>query len=563
MPPMSRRTKAYLLTAVLAFLFANPLSWILRGEIRGASGMIFGILALIWTETLRTRLSGETLRRCMLSGAFLLFTLFPLRECRYSIFTVRTDLDRIMWYAFYIPILTVPLLFFFAALSVDRREEDHPLRYASVLLTVPAVLSVLFLTNNRHFLAFRFLSEEGDAAVRGPVYWAGAAWVIVVNLCAFGVLMRRCRLSASRRLWYIPFLSALPSIGLIIWYGLSGGAPRVYGLPLFQYQEAYGLLYVCVWEACIQIGLIPTSADYDKLFTLSSVNAVIADMDGQVVYAAENAPSLTEPLIRAAAEQPVPVGENRWLRWRPIPGGSVLWCEDLSEMLRLNGELERANEALAERNAVLEAENEIRQARARLEAANRLWDGIVKTVRPQLRVIGGKLEEREPSSEDLADVAFLGAYVKRRSNLALLAEGEKDLSTEELGLAVRESLAYLSLRGLLCDVREEGEERLFAAAVTAAYDVFEDAAEAALRGEGGEEPGSLLVTLTAGEGAFSMTLLFDCPAPALSPQARRVCAEAGLEEERWEEDGAGYLRLSFRRGGSAGKPDREGGKRHG
>ena len=563
MPPMSRRTKAYLLAAALAFLLANPLSWILRREIRGASGMIFGILALIWTETLRTRLSGKTLRRCMLSGAFLLFTLFPLRECRYSIFPVRTDLDRVMWYAFYIPILTVPLLFFCAALSVDRREEDHPLRYAHILSAVPAVLSVLFLTNNRHFLAFRFLSGQGDAAVRGPVYWAGAVWVIVINLCAFGVLMHRCRLSASRRLWYVPFLSALPAVGLSIWYGLSGGSPKLGDLPLFQYQEAYGLLYVCVWEACIQIGLLPTSADYDKLFTLSSVNAVIADMDGQMVYSAENAPSLTEPLIRAAAEQPVPVGENRWLRWRPIPGGSVLWCEDLSEMLRLNGELERANEALAMRNAVLEAENEIRQTRARLEAANRLWDGIVKTIRPQLRVIGGKLENREPSEEDLADVAFLGAYIKRRSNLALLAEGEDTLSTEELGLAVRESLAYLSLRGLLCDVREDGEERLSAAAVTAAYDAFEDAAEAALRGEGAEEPGSLLVTLTAGEGAFSMTLLFDCPAPALSSSVRQICAEAGFEEERWEEDGAGYLRLRIRRGGSAEDVDGERRESHG
>ena len=546
MPPMSRRTKAYLLTVAAAVLCANPLSWLFRKSVRGASALIFGVLVLIWTETLRTRLSGKTLRRCMLSGAFLLFTLFPLRECRYSIFVVRPESGRMAWYALYIPVLAVPLLFFFAALCVDRREEDHPLRHAHILWIVPLVLSTLFLTNNLHQLAFRFTEEGSDAALHGPVYWIGAAWVVIINLCAFGVLMHRCRLSASRRLWFIPFLAALPAVGLGFWYASEGwNSPKLGDLPLFQFQEMYGLLYVCVWEACIQIGLIPTSADYDMLFTLSSVNAAVADMDGQVVYAAENAPSLTRALIRAAAERPVPVGGNRWLRRKPIPGGSVLWCEDLSEMFRLNGELERANEALAERNAVLEAENEIRKTRARLEAANRLWDGIVETIRPQLRVIGGKLTDPEPSSEALADVAFLGAYIKRRSNLALLAEGENTLSTEELGLAVRESLAYLSLRGLLCDVREEGEARAAADAVTAAYDAFEDAAETALRNMADGVPGSLLVTLTAAGDSFAMTLLFDCEAPPLSPRAVRICREAGLEEERWEEDGAGYLRLTL------------------
>ena len=69
--------------------------------------------------------------------------------------------------------------------------------------------------------------------------------------------------------------------------------------------------------------------------------------------------------------------------------------------------------------------------------------------------------------------------------------------------------------------------------------------------------------LTAGEGAFSVTLLFDCPAPALSPSVWRIAAEAGFGEERWEEDGAGYLRLSFRRGEHAGEPDGERRESHG
>lgn len=550
LPPMSRKTKAYLITAAAAALLTNPLSWLTGGVVRGGASLLFGILTLVWMETMRTRLSGKSMRRCILAGAFLLFTLFPLRQCRYTIFAGNPAAERFFWYAYYIPTLTVPMLFFFAALCVDRQEEDRPLRYAHALWIVPVVLVALFLTNDWHGLAFEFDPSAGEEVLvrHGPVYWIGAVWIALLDLAAFSVLLLRCRRSASRRLWFVPFLAAVPPVLLILLYGIRGGSPEIGAHTLYQYQEAYVLLYVCVWEACIQIGLIPSSADYDRIFPLSSVNAAIADMDGRVVYASERAPDLTQALIHAAAEKPVPVGANRWLRCRFIPGGSVLWCEDLSDMIRLNRELEQVNESLSERNAVLAAENDIRQARASFEAMNRLWDGIVGQIRPQLRTIGAKLgtEDRTPSDEDLADCAFLGAYVKRRSNLSLLAEGADALSTEELGLAVRESLAYLSLRGILCDVREDGETKLEADAVLSAYDAFEDAAERAVfdGGEGmGGALGSLLVTLTADGPDFSMTMLFDTKPPALSDAALKACARTGLTAERWEEDGVGRLRL--------------------
>ena len=547
MPPMSRRTKAYLLTAALCAVLVNPLALTVRSMTRGVASFLFGVLVLVWTETLRTRLSGKSLRRYMLSGAFLLFTLFPIRECRYSVFRGGI-MEKLCWYGCYPALLFVPLLFFFAALCVDRREEDRPLRYARLLWIPPSLLSAAILTNDLHGLAFRKPGIE-ELRSHGPVYWIVLVWIVLIDLCAFGVLMRRCRRSESRRLWYVPVLSAAPAVLLILLYGLNGGAsPKIGDWPIYQYQEAYALLYVCVWEACIQIGLIPTSADYDRIFSLSSVNAAIADMEGNVVYGSENAPPLTYALIGAASDRPVPVGGNRWLRRALIPGGSVLWCEDLSEILRLNEELERVNEELAARNAVLEAENELRQTRAKLEAANRLWDGIVARIRPQLRTIADRLEgERD---EDLADVAFLGAYIKRRSNLALIAEEEEDLSTEELGLAVRESLAYLSLRGFLCDVREEGEARIPADVAEAAYDAFEDAAEAVLGS--GEETGSLLVTISAREG-FSLAMLFDTPAPGLSPQVLEILAAAGLTADSREEDGAGYLCLTLRDGADDGQ----------
>ena len=253
MPPVSKRTRRYLVTAALVVLLTNPLSWPLRPHIYGMTALIFGILTLVWTETLRTRLSGETMRRCMLAGAFLLFTLFPLRECRYTVFDAHPLVKRWLWYGYYLPNFSVPFLFFLAALCVDRREEDRPLKAARFLWIVPVVLTALCLTNDWHEAVFVVdpAGDGRDAAAHGPVYLIGILWIAAVNLAAFFLLIARCRRSGSRRLWYVPVLAAGPAMALIVWYGINGGSPRFRGLPLFQYQEVYALLYVCVWEACI------------------------------------------------------------------------------------------------------------------------------------------------------------------------------------------------------------------------------------------------------------------------------------------------------------------------
>ncbi len=550
MPPMSKKTRRAIIAAVTAFLFffLLPLFWDV--PITGFHSFCYGILLLAWMETLRGRLSNTLIRRRVVPAVFLLFCLPVLRLFRYSIFEEIPDLARALWYIYYIPMITVPLLFFYAALCVDRREEDKPIGKARILWLPAGCLMAAILTNDRHGLALS-LGEKG--VVHGPVYWIYVCWAATLTFAAYGILLVRCRRSASRNLWYIPILCTLPPLFLLGWYVASGGSPVVFGKKFYNFQEVYALLYFCYWESLIEIGLIPSSADYDAIFRLGSWSAALADMGGRVVYYSKDVGEMTPALIRAAAERPVPVGRGRWIRSRPISGGSVIWTEDLSEIARLNDELLRVNEALSAENAVLEAENEIKQTKARYEAANRLWDGIVDEIRPQLRAIGGLLGDGGvPSDEALADCAFLGAYIKRRSNLSLIAEDAPTLSSEELGLAIRESLSYLSLRGMLCDIREIGSAVLGAEAVELAYEIFEDAAEGSLK----EEPGSLLVTLMAAPSRFTMTLLFEDTPPALrSPRlTEERIAAVGAKISSFGEDGAGILRFEVPCAASAEDP---------
>jgi hypothetical protein len=59
-----------------------------------------------------------------------------------------------------------------------------------------------------------------------------------------------------------------------------------------------------------------------------------------------------------------------------IPDGHVLWTQDISEEERLLRELQETNRELEGENALLLAENELKEKKIRVDAQNRLYDRI-------------------------------------------------------------------------------------------------------------------------------------------------------------------------------------------
>lgn len=106
-------------------------------------------------------------------------------------------------------------------------------------------------------------------------------------------------------------------------------------------------------------------------------------------------------------------------------------------------------------------------------------DGILKTVDrefSELRTIFGRLWRESDSAfgEDLARMGCLGAYIKRRANLELISDETGYLSTRELALAVKESLAYYELAGMTTGYEETGNVTVPSSAILSAYEVFKE-----------------------------------------------------------------------------------------
>ena len=120
-------------------------------------------------------------------------------------------------------------------------------------------------------------------------------------------------------------------------------------------------------------------------------------------------------------------------------------------------------------------------------AVVRLKEARVASVREDR--IGGILDipqNRALLRTKLSRMAFLGAYVKRRANLTLVAESEGDALTEELYLSIRESLEYLRLQhiaaGVVGDSENAARAVLSREQVFLCYDYFQYTMEQALPG---------------------------------------------------------------------------------
>jgi hypothetical protein len=512
MPTISRTSRKKLLTYAAILILMELLNLVPEdiAEIVHPTAVLACAILVAWALSIRSRILRRSVRIRLISVAGALILLFMLALSRWLFFSWSPAANRILWYAYYIPFTFVPLQSLAAALRVGEPENERPHAVMYLLWPLWALLCALFLTNGLHGWLFVH-KGEGDNVSYGWLYTATVVWSIVLVLGFFFVLIRKSRLVRVRRLWFVPTAAFLVSAALLVWYFIEGGAPTIGGVKLFNLQESIAFMVVLIWESVIQIGLVPSNTDYEALFRSSHLNAVISGEDGEPVFVSEADGSPRTDCVTKES---------------PIPGGTVAWTEDRSAVHRLSDALLEATETLEGENDLIREENRISAEKAHYEAANRLYDRIIEAVRPELERVDLSLENEERFEADLKKDLVLGAYIKRRANMELLAYEYEKLPSDEIWLAIRESDEYIALSGAAADVRKNGEAELPAAALLLAYDFFEKVAENALDKASAI---SALIEADGGAESFALTVETDTPS-AVSFDGWRVreLAAAGM-----------------------------------
>ena len=496
------------------------------------TNLIYIGLAMAWGFSISRRTLHRDDRRWLLLGCAMAVLWLFLRAVKYRFFSDDT-ITRHLWYLYYVPQILAPLFSLFAALQLGRREDDALSRKWYLLFIPAALLIGGVLTNDLHQLVFRAVpgaaTLEADYT-HGWMYYLAMTWIVGLLLATGIIVYRKCRVSESRRYAWIPLCVFLGGFALC---ALSFANTYTF----HKMPECFCLTFAAFWESCLQVGLIPTNGHYRFFFSESTVAAQIVNRRGEPVYRAKNAPNLTPDQLEAAACESILLNADTRLQSAPVQDGRVYWLEDISKINRIQAQLAEINARLSEENELIQAENELKRQRAQIEEQNRLMDAMLSLVQPQLLAINRLLSDK--SAQSLKHICILGAYVKRRVNLALICDKKMVVPVDELAHCIRESLTYLTQYGAVCALHQEGRGSVSSREAQTAYDFFEDCLEAAL-----PSLSALMVRLECGE-RFSIRLMLEDAAGLPNVDQYRTLGKLTIDDA----DGALCATLSFDRGG--------------
>ena len=484
---------------------------LLIGLIRSA---VYLFLFTAWGVLLKRRIIQVQLRRYMIGIVGLIVFWFLLRTIKFNFITAEKTpaLTRFIWYSYYIPMLMIPMLSLLAAISLGKPEQYRtplPLR----LMWIPTILLVLIvLTNDFHHMVFSFPSEypiHTDSHYNyETVYWVILVLIAVYAVFAFGIIVRKCRIPYSKKLLWLPMVPFL----LMIAYGILSVTVWPVIEPFFgDITAVYCVLTAIVFECCIQCGLIQSNSRYVEMFRSSTVAAQITDKDLNVCYAAENAKSVEKHILERAKVDAVILDNGIRLCAEPISGGYVYWQEDISTMLTVIGELSGIREELKTYGGLLEEENKQKRRRKRLEEQKRLFERVQETIKPHIASIKNEAKKLQTAQTDdeakraLGKLSVIGAYLKRRSNLIMLADNLGKIPSEELHLCLRESESNLSLYGVTCTLCFKLSGELPFGTAGTLFDFYEAVVELSL-----DTLTDMTVFAAATADALRITLILSC-----------------------------------------------------
>ena len=551
----SSRTAVYNVVCLLLVLLAGVMRLVGRQvQVVSYNGMIFVLFTaafMLWHGQVRRRLVQTGVRRYLTAAVLLMLFWMAVRSLKYDFLLEGQMLTRYAWYLYYMPMIYIPLLLFLSVMHIGLPAGRSISGRWSLLFIPATALLLAVLTNDLHQQAFCFVDGlalwDEDNVIRGPVYYAAMGSGGVLLIAALAIVFVRCAVPGRRRMIWAPLLT-LAVTAVCVLTVILGGENKM--TKMCTVPEIGCIVFAAFTESLIGAHLIPSNDNYGAFWNASNIGAGIMDRDGVVRFRSEKSAAVSFAQVKSALEREVMLeGGSVSLKSHSITGGYSYWTRDVSEINRLNRELEELGDVLAEENAMLDSENRMRQERVHIEAQNRLYDDIARGVQAQLNRLDDILEQ-PPEDEAAFEAAMkfacvLNAYVKRRSNLLLFARQNGLLHSGELWRALAESLEYVQLCGVHAQGFTGGEGMLGVEQALLAYDLFEGVVEETLPGTR-----DLLVYLSVTEEQLILRVERSGSGAAFAGDsyAERISAlDGSLENE--EDEGTQYVCLTLPAGG--------------
>ncbi|MBQ8133444.1 MAG: hypothetical protein IJ192_03395 [Clostridia bacterium] len=520
---------AVYMVLILTAGFVRAIMWRIGLAHHGFISLIYLTVYFIWLCGIRRRFLQKDMRRILTAAALLMIFLIIIRFLKYDIVPNGTLINRHLWYYYYIPFTLLPLLMFHAALHIGKPDNSNVSPYWKLSYIPAACVMIGIVTNDFHQLAFCFcegIDNYNEKYTRGIFYYAAVA-IFAFSLA--GILIIVFKTCVKRRLlnklWLSGIVILMGAVYLHL-YVFEPDSKKALIQMMYEVPEFICLFLIAFWESLVITHLIPSNTNHELIFRTSSVRAGLTDHDYQVCIKSKDSIVPTPQQIKNAETGTDVTLENgkTLLKSQPVQGGHFYWLEDISELDKLNKQLIETGDYLVEENAILEAETKIEEDKKRTEEQTRLYNHIAHSLKPALDKLSEILENLPQSEEEFRQTmkyaAVINAYIKRKSNLMLLAGTDQHIKTDELRISVEESFEYLRLSFVICGSDIVSGYTLPSEMVLFLYELFEDSLELAM-----PAADAVFVTLNINNHVLKFYMEFSSPTAELPIDRYRTKAE--------------------------------------
>lgn len=493
---------------------------------------LYLLLFTLWGFSLDRRIIQRQALHCLRLTAALMLLWLILRTLKYSVVTGPAA-GRYIWYLYYLPMLFLPLLGVYIALSMGKSEDYRLSRGTGMLSIIPAALFLLVITNDLHQQVFAFKSGVPGLPVSGtysyrPLYFICLGWMVVCMAFSLVCLFRKSRIPSGEGKRITPFVLGCAMLLYSILY-LSG-------IPAVRWwfgdmNVMFCLLYAAIYESCIRCRMIPSNTGYVELFEASTLAACIADRSGRIVLRSRAA---GEDMTCPQEGQRIVRPDGMRISSAPISGGYAVWQDNVRQLAELRTRLNANKEEMERNKKKLKDAYLVQKSLHELTEKNRIYNELeAKHSRQtaQMRQMLAQCERSGPAERRslLKKVLLLGTYIKRSANLYFLSSEYQWLPQQELRLTVDEAVRALTACGTECGVIYRTTEPMRASEVVRLFDLLEIVAETTV-----DDLRSLFISVSDS----AMDLSVECAAD--------LSAIASPEVTVRQEDGLWLIRTGIR-----------------
>lgn len=441
---------------------------------------LYLLLFTLWGFSLDRRIIQRQALHCLRLTAALMLLWLILRTLKYS-FVTGLAAGRYIWYLYYLPMLFLPLLCVYIALSMGKSEDYRLSRGTGMLSIIPAALFLLVITNDLHQQVFAFKSGVPGLPVSGtysyrPLYFICLGWMVVCMAFSLVCLFRKSRIPSGEGKRIMPFVLGCA----MLLYGIL----YLSGIPAVRWwfgdmNVMFCLLYAAIYESCIRCRMIPSNTGYVELFEASTLAACIADRSGRIVLRSRAA---GEDMTCPQEGQRIVRPDGMRISSAPISGGYAVWQDNVRQLAELRTRLNANKEEMERNKKKLKDAYLVQKSLHELTEKNRIYNELeAKHSRQtaQMRQMLAQCERSGPAERRslLKKVLLLGTYIKRSANLYFLSSEYQWLPQQELRLTVDEAVRALTACGTECGVIYRTTEPMRASEVVRLFNLLEIVAE--------------------------------------------------------------------------------------